>query len=333
MLTWKTEGGLTMEKKLFITIQIVALTAVFFLTGTNAFSQSVWPEEVQVGVWGKISIYKGEDNKRAFPYPIPTGGDTRYPGCEGGNYLYEYMLKEGDLSKLTREMFALPYLPELGQTITIKAKSGSGGIYSNCGGEEKFKWGAGFCDKAVVILAPQPQGPPDRLWFCTTKGDTGPIDVAVGTSSLQPGKDVILGPGFEQYYLPVTTTQFTKVSTVCLKTIQNTQTKCIEEAYYAGVPASGECSDVGPSSWIAFQDYGVSGAIYTGTPSATEACDQILEVPPQEYLDQLVPPTTTVSAVYLDVFSDKSIADTAITCACPPCTRLTIRGYVKCSCP
>jgi hypothetical protein len=322
-----------MDKKSFTALWMVTFTAVLFLAGTNAFSQPIWPEDVKLGVWGKISIYKGEDNKRAFPYTIPPGGDSAYPRCLGGDYLYEYKLSEGDLSKLTREMFALPYLPELNQTITIRAKSGTGGIYSNCGGEEKFKWGAGFCDKEVVVLAPQPQGPPDRIWFCTTKGDTGPIDVAVGTNSLQPGKDVIFGPGFEQYYLPVTTTQFTKVSTVCLKTIQNTQTKCIEEAYYAGVPASGECSDVASEWWIRFEDYGVSGALYTGTPSATEACDQTLEIPPQEYLDSLVPPTTTVSSVYLDVLSDKSITDTATSCACPPCIKYTIRGYLKCSCP
>jgi hypothetical protein len=321
-----------MQKKPFITPLFVVFVAVISFTTTTAMAQVVWPpEEVLVGVWGKVKVWKGTDGSRAFPYLV-NANDSTYTGngCTAGkDYVYEYKLI-GDLSKLTREMFSYLYLPSLEQTIPITGRSGGTGVQPWCEGDDKFKWGAGFCDKDVLVLQPQPART-GLIWFCSPHGDTGPIDVAVGTSSLQPGKNVILGPGFLQSYLPVTTEQLTKVSNVCLKTIQNRQTKCIEQAYYAKAPITGECSDV--TTWLEFTDYGPSGAIYTGTPNASEACDQTLEIPPQEYLDQLVASTKTVNDSYADALTDKSVSDTQSSCTCPPCIKYTIRGYLKCSCP
>lgn len=320
-----------MKQKLFKTALFIIVVAAFSFTSASVIAQS-WPETVGVGNWGSVSVYRGEtESPRAFPYLVPAD-DTDYPEECQGAYVFEYKLY-GNLSKLTREMFSFPYLPDLGLSIEITAWSGGNGVEPFCQGDDKFNWGAGFCDKDILTLQPQPKGPPDRIWFCSPHGDTGPIDIAVGTNTLQPGKDVILGPGFDEAYLPVTTEQFTKVFNVCLKTIQNSQTKCIEDAYLAPAPSSGACANA--TDWVRFDDSGFTGAIYTGTPSATEECDQTLSIPPQEDLDRILAtwfPAYTVHISYTDALIDKSVKDTGSTCP-SDCIRYEIRGYLKCKCP
>jgi hypothetical protein len=266
--------------------------------------------------------------------------------------VYEYRIS-GNVEKLTRMLFAIQntcYLDDIEITYT---SGGTPAFDYGCAGDDKFKWGEGYCLYDKLTITPQPD-PGEKafvnVWFCSQHNQTGPMAVAGGTRSLEAGDSELLGPGFDLRVAPFNIRQIITIGNgICFRVLRDSRTKCIvpddENAsppiYGLEWACSDDCFAVTENDWVPVpEDTDDDTFSYAGSLDFKETCDETLELPELEYLAQILAnncpssATTFISnAVYTDHLIDKSIEDTSPGCSCPPCIRVRSGGRTRCICP